>query len=460
MEIITRRKKFTAGIIISICALLLAYFAVSIYFMKHLFLGTKINGTDVSFQTVDQIKSEMASELQKYTLTINERDGKREQISAGDINLKYKSDEKIKSFKDGQNPLEWASSFFNTKSTKMVLETTFDKQLLEKKIDNLNCLNNNNVVEPKEPSISYGDNAFVIINEVKGNKLDKDIFVKIVTSAVTNGESTVDLESANCYISPKYTSKSKKVIDAKDMLNKYISSKVTYTFGDAKKILDKSTINQWVSVDDNYNVSLDDEKVQDYVLSLAYAYNTNGVTRDFHTSSGNTVSISGGDYGWQINVYKEAQDLSENIKEGKTITKEPIYLQSAASHDGANVGNTYVEIDLTKQHLWFYKNGSLVVQGDIVTGNVSLNDATPPGIYRLKDRERNATLKGQDYATVVSYWMPFNLGIGLHDATWRSEFGGQIYQTNGSHGCVNLPYSLAETIFENIEIGTPIVCYN
>lgn len=55
--------------------------------------------------------------------------------------------------------------------------------------------------------------------------------------------------------------------------------------------------------------------------------------------------------------------------------------------------------------------------------------------------------------------MPFNGGIGIHDAIWRSQFGGNIYKTNGSHGCVNAPPYLAQKIFENIEPGTPIVCY-
>lgn len=106
-----------------------------------------------------------------------------------------------------------------------------------------------------------------------------------------------------------------------------------------------------------------------------------------------------------------------------------------------------------------YKNGSLVVQGDVVTGNVSENDATPAGVYRLKYKERNATLKGQGYSSPVSYWMPFNGGIGIHDANWRSVFGGEIYKTGGSHGCVNSPYDLAKTVFENIDAGTPVVCY-
>ena len=114
---------------------------------------------------------------------------------------------------------------------------------------------------------------------------------------------------------------------------------------------------------------------------------------------------------------------------------------------------------MKKQHLWFYKNGSLISQGDVVTGNVSANHTTPGGVYKLKYKEKNAVLRGPGYDAPVSFWMPFNGGIGIHDASWRSEFGGKIYKTGGSHGCINSPYYLAKAIFDNIEAGIPVVCF-
>ena len=114
---------------------------------------------------------------------------------------------------------------------------------------------------------------------------------------------------------------------------------------------------------------------------------------------------------------------------------------------------------MTQQHLWYYKDGALVADGDVVTGNKALNHSTPVGTYRITYKEKNATLKGEDYESKVTYWMPFNGNIGVHDAIWRDKFGGQIYLTNGSHGCVNAPYALAEKIFNNIEAGIPVICY-
>ena len=119
-----------------------------------------------------------------------------------------------------------------------------------------------------------------------------------------------------------------------------------------------------------------------------------------------------------------------------------------------------MEINLTAQHLFFYKEGKLVVESDFVSGNESRGWSTPAGAYPLTYKQRNATLKGQNYATPVSYWMPFNGGIGMHDAYWRSSFGGKIYKTNGSHGCINLPPAVAKTVYENISAGMPVLCYH
>lgn len=459
MEIVNKRNRIITGITISLCALLVIYLVLSIYFTRHLYFGSKINGTNVSGKTVEEIKSQMTSQLNTYTLTIKERGDKKEQIKASDIGLKYKSQKQFENFKDGQSPLKWISGLFNTKNSNMTAEILYNKQQLITQINNLSCFASSNIIEPKEPSFKYVNNKFTIIDQVQGNKVDKDILLNRVTDAISKMQPTIDLDSTNCYITPKYTAKSEKVIKARDLLNKYASSKITYTFGDRKDTLDGSTINKWLTVDDNFNVVLNEDKVKEYVESLGDTYNTAGKTRSFQTSSGNTIDVTGGDYGWHIDIDKEVQNLSKIIKQGQTITKEPSYDQTAVSHESNDIGNTYVEIDLTDQHLWFYKNGSLVVEGDVVTGNVSLNTATPPGVYRLEYKERNATLKGQDYNSPVSFWMPFNGGIGIHDASWRSVFGGDIYRTNGSHGCINSPYYLARTIYNNIDIGTPIVCY-
>lgn len=454
-----KHNKIVISIIISLITLLGIYFFIAMYFRNHFYFGSEINHINVSGKTVEEVKEQMTSKLKAYTVNIKERGGKTEQIRSVDIGLRYNSGGKYEKFKDRQNPLNWISAFFSTKNLKMKDVVIFDEKMLKERVEKLSCLNSTNIVEPKEPSFKYTDKGYVIIDEVNGNKINKDILYNNVKKAILSEEDTMDLEAANCYVKPKYTSKSQRTIDNKDILNKYVSSKITYTFGNHREIIDGSVINKWLKINENFGVVLDDQKEKSYMNSLFNTYNTVGKTRSFVTTSGETINISGGDYGWSINTAKEIQNLNEVIKEGKSIIKEPAYIQTAFSHDSNDIGNTYVEIDMTKQHLWFYKNGALIVQGDVVTGNEISNDLTPQGIYSLKYKEKNATLTGQDYNTPVEFWMPFNGGIGIHDASWRDEFGESIYKTNGSHGCINSPYYLAKTIFDNIKKGTPVICY-
>ena len=117
-------------------------------------------------------------------------------------------------------------------------------------------------------------------------------------------------------------------------------------------------------------------------------------------------------------------------------------------------------MDLSGQHVFVVKNGKVVFDTACVTGNESQGHATPAGTYGITYKQRNATLRGENYETPVSYWMPFNGGIGFHDAYWRSRFGGTLYRTGGSHGCVNLPPSSAKKIYSLVEQGTPVICYH
>ena len=458
--LIKKHKKIVIGIIISIFTLLVIYFGMAIYFMDHFYFGSAINCIKVSGKTVEDVNEQMASELQTYKLNIKERGGKNEQIRADEVGLKYNSDGQFKDLKDKQNPYKWISAFFNTEDSKMIEGVKYDKDLLKERVDKLSCFDSSNIIEPKNPSFKYTDKGYVIVGEVDGNKVNKDILYDHVSDAILKEETTIDLESINCYVKPLYTSNSQKIIDTKNMLNKYVFSKITYTFGEHKELLDGSTINKWLTVDENIKVTFDEKEVKNYIDVLSNNYNTIGKRRNFVSSSGKTINIGGGDYGWSINRDKETQALITAIKEGKTIAKEPAYIQTALDHGNNDIGNTYVEIDLTKQHLWFYKNGSLIAQGDIVTGNASANRATPGGIYKLKYKERNAVLIGPGYASPVNFWMPFNGGIGIHDASWRSVFGGNLYKIGGSHGCINSPYYLAKAIFDNIEPGIPVICYN
>ena len=231
-------------------------------------------------------------------------------------------------------------------------------------------------------------------------------------------------------------------------------------------MVDASVISQWVTVDADMNVTFNEEAVRAFIQSLADKYDTKGKPRTFTTATGNTVTVEGGSYGWKIDQEAEYNALIANIQNAETVTREPNYASRAASHEGNDVGSTYAEVDLSNQMMYFVQNGQVVLQSGIVTGNPNKGNGTPQGVYSLAYKALDQVLRGTkkpdgtyEYETPVKFWMPFNGGIGFHDATWQSSFGGSRYQTNGSHGCVNLPYDVASQLYNLITAGTPVVCH-
>ena len=139
-----------------------------------------------------------------------------------------------------------------------------------------------------------------------------------------------------------------------------------------------------------------------------------------------------------MDVEAEQEALLTMLADKKSVAHTPQWTKEGYVTGENDIGSTYVEIDLSAQHLYFIKDGSVIMESPLVSGNMS---------------------RGADYATPVSYWMPFNGNIGMHDAGWRGSFGGTIYQTSGSHGCVNLPPNKAKEIYGYVEKNMPVVCY-
>jgi len=432
----------------------------SFYFQTHFYKGTVINEIDLSYETVEEAASELSSKIASYTLEIEERGDKKEQLKASDIGLRLISDDIIEKLKQEQNSQFWLSSFIKPNETKLKIDITFDERLLNDHMSTLSCLHSENVIEPQSAYLEYLDGSgYNIVPEVDGNKIKEDIFYASLVEATLTGKSTLNLEEIDAYEKPLYVSTSQKIIDAQSVLNKYVTSSITYEYNGGSAVVDSSQISEWLTVNENFDITLDSEKVASFVAELASHYNTRGIKRNFTTSLGTTATVKGGDYGFRVNQTAEVNLLISKIQEGQIENRKPEFTQKALSSGKNDIGNTYMEINLTAQHAWYYKNGKLIADGDIVTGDVTKGTTTPSGTYSLKYKEKDAVLVGEDYSSDVSFWMPFNGDVGFHDAPWRTTFGKDIYLKNGSHGCVNAPYAFAQAVFANISPGTPVVCY-
>lgn len=460
-----KQKKLSAGFRLYLMfgaltgALLLVYLLVGLHYRNVFFPSTIVNGTNVSGLTPPQVQDLLNAEAAAYILTIKEDGEKSEQISGSEIGLYIRNENTLQDILKNQNIFTWAFQIFQPKE--YALEISHDEEKFLSAANALSCMDKKNWIPPQDAYITYEkESGYKIVPELPGSELLTDNFFEAVRAAVDHMEDILSLREAGVYRSPNVLADDAALAEQFALLQPYSDMSVTYLFGDQTEVLKSDTIAEWISLNKNGKLTIDEEAAAEFIKELAKKYNTAYMSKTLETSYGETVTVKGGFYGWHIDKTAELEELLNVIRDGKSVSREPVYLLRAASHGETDYGDTYVEINLTAQHLFYYKDGELLIESDFVSGNPAKGNATPAGAYAITYTERNATLKGQNYRTPVSYWMPFNGNIGMHDSTWRSSFGGRIYQTNGSHGCINLPPAVAKTIFENIEKGIPVLCYH
>lgn len=452
------KKTQISNMAIFIGSIVLVYLLISLYFTNHFFFRTVVNGVDLRGKSHKDAEYLIRNYLNDYELQIIGRDGITDVIRGRDIGLHYNAQNSIPKIYSLQKSLQWISPLFYDQCYFVMDLYQYQEEQLDELLNNLTVINKA-IVEPRNVSFKFVKGSYVEIEEVYGNKIIIERVIDEIRNSILKGHPRLDLEKKNCYYNPEYTIKSGKTEITKNLLNKYIATRITYQFSDQTEALDGNTIHKWLKVDENLDVRINESAVINYVKKISKKYDTIGDTRPFKTSTGKIVDVVGGLYGWKINQEEETKALLENIKTGEVIEREPSYSQRARYRGQDEIGNTYVEINITRQYLWYYRDGELIAQGSIVTGNPNRGYGTVTGAYMLNYKQKDAILVGPGYEADVTYWMPFFGSIGIHDASWRYSFGGEIYKRNGSHGCINVSLHLARKIFDNIEAGVPVISY-
>ncbi len=458
-----RRKKQKQKVIVISVALTLTvlagvYVAISFYFSSHFFFRAKINGWRVGGMDLTAAEEKVGDGVEDYLLTVFDRDGGKHHVYGADIACSYVPDGSVEKLLNAQNPVQWVGAIFAPHESEVPITMEYKEELISQAVESMDCFQKENITDPESARIELGEDGYHVEKETPGNRMVFERVLAKVKQAVSAGETSVQLTDED-YVSPEYTSESKEIVETMERIEKYENATIDYQIKDSKEQLGKEQIRDFLTVD-GFNVSLKEDKITDYVQMLASKYNTYADVRKFKTSSNDTVEIGGGDYGWIVDKPGEAEQLKADLKAGKPVSREPVYSQRAYVEGKDDIGNTYVEIDYTKQHMWYYENGELVVESDVVTGNINKNNGSPDGVFKIVYKDSPAVLKGEDYESDVTYFMPFAYNVGSHDASWRGgKFGGEIYKSSGSHGCINAPLEVADTIYKKIEVGTPVIAY-
>ncbi len=458
-----KKKYWIPGLIggIVLLLVLIGYLVTAIYFNSHFYAGTMIYGIDCSRATAEEAKEMISDQLSTYVLQIQEKDGTTEEITASDIDLVFVDDNTIDQMLKEQRSYIWPFMTWNRHTELDSVAFAYGSARAEEALQALDCMNEDLVTPPEDAYILATEDGFVIVSEVMGDELDYGSTLEAVTDALENGETTLSLEKKDCYLKPEIYSDDKLLNANLKELNELTRAYIILNFGDRDEIISPTVMQGWITMTMDGTYVIDELAVADYVDYLAYTYDTYGKMRQFDTTLGTTVTVENVEYGWEIEPEDTLIELLQAIDEGYEGPMDPIYSHTAMSRNANDIGDTYIEICISAQNMWVYKDGELIVDTPVVTGNPNNDNGTPSnGVWEIYSKQRDVTLVGEGYTAPVDYWMPFNGGVGIHDLQSRYEYGGDIYLYNGSHGCVNTPYDAVVTIFDSIDVGTAVVVYD
>ncbi len=458
-------------------ALLLVYFAGVVVFSNFFMPGTTIRGYDVSLQSISAVADQLASYADDYEISVS-GDNIELSISGDEVSLSVDAHTVVSNAHEQQNPWWWPIEITTQRTLEVNVLAEYDEDALATLLDPYVEAANEGATQTSDASYTYDTNqhAFVVVPEVYGTEFDASLVVQEVGEAISQLETDIELGDA-CKSQPDRAEDDEDLVQLVADANEYTNVSFSLMLG-SSTVMDISAdiIKDWLDItaedDGSYTVTLSEELVTSWVeTTLAAQVDTVGTTRTYTRLDGKSVTVTGGTYGWTID---QAAAVSSLMQAVENHSSESVYLTTTSEGEtwtaagGQDWGTTYVDIDLTEQHAYYFLNGSLVWESDLVSGDTSTGYSTPVGVYVLNNKLRNQTLIGlddngdgePDYNTPVSYWMPFigNM-IGLHDATWRSSFGGTIYTYDGSHGCINLPEDKAAELYEILEIGTVVISH-
>ncbi|MBO4914352.1 MAG: L,D-transpeptidase [Oscillospiraceae bacterium] len=424
---------------------------------------TELNGHDVSLQRALDVQDIcMDGYYPNMRFSIKGRDGLSYQVTPGSFD--FSGAERAVSFLP-EHTLLWPGSLFS--ETELSTHDGGAIKKLATRIEADSAFSPENMRPPQDAYVAYSaaEGRYVVVSETGGSIIDREKFEQALERHILRGSGSLDLENEGVYLSASVPASAPELVEACEKLNRFLDAEVVFSEGGVSRGFSVKALQPYLTVNNDPLEIVYDAAAATaggvfaaFVGELAEAFDSNGAERDFITHDGQTVTVT--EKTWFTKLDTEATSLALASMTFDALSAEEAP-QGELFWERAPLDRLtdYVEVDLTNQTLYLYTGGELVLETPIVSGCVAQRHTTPAGAFSLIGKHRNVTLRGPGYASFVRYWMPFNNKIGLHDASWRSRFGGTIYQTNGSHGCINMPRDIAQTVFETIDGSYAIVCY-
>ena len=466
-------------IIISLAAV---YLLLGEYYSTGFSCATWINGVYCTGKSVQEVNNELVSQHIYPGITVYGPDDTSIFISASAINHKFDYTDSLTKALREQNSYAWGFNVFKTLTANYEPKVTYNEAELRRLLLKWDIFFGD---EDIKVEILKGDNGYYLYNGLEGIP-NRENIVKAVTEAVDNLQISIDLTTSednftnmplssrdeetmrvfsqidalqNCNLSYDLAGKSIYVtpdavsgfILTEDILDDALAEQVSknndyeghfIAGGKEIELIDGYTVFKGFVLDKNGNVILSEKKMHDYFAEIADEYDTKWLMQEYRQGLANQIAISNNRKGngalfdmtsafdsfrsaYLNGTYSNADVLSVGLNKDVKI------------YDASKLGNTYIEVNMKDQMLYYYVDGKLNMDMPVVTGNINRSRGTPTGIY----------------------WLGVDKGVGIHDANWRDEFGEEIYKRDGSHGCINCPEEKVSKLWEVVDVGTPVVLY-
>ncbi len=500
-------------LLIGMFILLGGYLALAAYYSSHFPVNTWINGVYCTGKTVDQVNQELVQRAPAPVITLVDAGGMQWQIDGEAAGVKPDYTKALQDYLQQNSTGFWIGNLREAVSISMEAgRFTWPAEGLRECFETLPLVQAH---KDREEGVSIQSTANgYVLQDGNAMRLNVEKAYAYLEACLKEGEVSVDLGAGECYSTLPDTDQDKIQRRLWMELEAFQSQRIIYDMGAESIELTPEVTSGFLetakgipTLDEGGRLVVSEGSVRAWVEELAARYDTCDTTKEFQSTRGDVVSVKYGTYGTKLDVEAEVnflmgtltgdlekwpvqesqeegngtepgqgnpeeengtepgqedQDPGESGESGQgqdVLVRVPVYLQQGFVRGLDDIGGTYIEVDMTQQHMYYYMDGELVLDTDIVTGDTSKRHGTPQGINFVYNKQRNRILRGPDYASPVKYWMPVRGAVGIHDANWRSRFGGQIYKTNGSHGCINTPSKIMGELYDMVEIGTPVIMF-
>lgn len=425
--------------------------------------NTTINGVDCSGLNYDEAEAKI-SEAWNSRYVVIAGNLNEELATFTDFGYTYDLKDQLKEIRKKNRISAAANHFIKTPLNFNIpmIVSDYDEAFKESVI-HAEFLQREGIIESKDAYVDTSDRDFPIVPEVYGTETDTERLFTDLTHCIQTGEIHFIFDERKYYTMPEVTADDPDLKKYQKYCRKFLKQQITYELGEETFTISAEQLD--ILLKDDLSGTADEAEVTAYVAQLAETYDNVGIERNFTSLTGREVNVKGGLYGWEIDQEAEVQQLIADINGHKDVSREPVFSQSGYGPYSKGLGNTYIDVDVSNQTVKYFKDGELYFSSNCVTGCKATGTTTNIGTFYIINRARNVVLRGNnadgsEYASPVKYWLGVNYsGEGFHDADWRGAFGGRIWITNGSHGCINMPPSKMPELYQKAEIGVPVVVH-